>query len=328
MRIPDQTTADRLDTSALPDGSRHVLGCRVCQLVDGSDLMIPVLVVCGRAAGPRLVIVGGVHGDEADGIAGAFALGDSLSPSDFVGRVTILPVANPMAFAAGRRQSPVDNLDLNRLAPGNAEGTPSERLAATLVAIVRGNADFLYTLHGWNATGEAHPHVEFDSGKGPVQDASRRACFAAGFDLVVATDWLPGLLPKAAVNAGIPAMESEIGGLGASRAANAAFLLERIRDLMAHLGMTAAPASARADGPVYRHCYLAAPASGVLRRVVALGDRVKAGDTLAEIRDLWGRPTSAVVAPVSGVLVTQRSYLSVTVGEPVFTLLVEGRTGA
>lgn len=326
MKAPAPVAADRLDVAALPDHSRHLFSCPAGARVDGAELSVPVLVLCGRAAGPRLAVAGGVHGDEADGIAAAFALWDVLAPEGFVGRVTILPVANPMAFAAGRRRSPVDDLDLNRLCPGRADGSPSERLAATLTTLVRGNADFLFTLHGWYATGEAHPHVEFDAAEGPTQAASRRACFAAGYELVVAADWPPGLLPKAAVGAGIPAMESEIGGQGMSRAANVAFLLDRIRALMGHLGMTPA-APARTDGPVRRHCYVAAPASGVLRSLAALGAPVEAGETLGEIHDSWGRPIATIAAPDSGVLVTRRSHLSVTVGENLFTLLVAERGG-
>lgn len=326
MTAQAQIAADRLDVAVLPDRSRHRFGCPVGVRVDDGDLLLPVLVLCGRTAGPRLVVAGGVHGDEADGIATGFALWEALAPDDFIGRVTILPVANPMAFAAGRRRSPADDLDLNRLCPGRADGSPSERLAATLTKLVRGNADFLFTLHGWYATGEAHPHVEFDMAEGPTQAASRRACFAAGYDLVVTADWPPGLLPKVAVTAGIPAMESEIGGQGASRAANVAFLLDRIRALMSHLGM-ASTTPAKLEGPVFRHCYVAAPESGVLHCVATLGARVAAGDTLAEIHDLWGRPIATIAAPDSGVLATRRSYLSVTAGDNVFTLLVEARDG-
>jgi predicted deacylase len=49
---------------------------------------------------------------------------------------------------------------------------------------------------------------------------------------------------------------------------------------------------------------------------------VKAGDELARIRDLWGRPTAVVQAPEGGVLVTERRVQSVNVGDNLFTILV------
>lgn len=308
-------TADQLDVAALAGNGTRSFDVRVCDLPDGGALAVPVAVVSGCAPGPRLMVVGGVHGDEADGIAAAFALVAALSPADFTGCVTIVPIANPMAFAAGQRRSPVDGRDLNRTCPGDPDGTPSERLAAVLSALVRRNADFLFTLHGWYGTGVAHPHVEFDLAEGPTRAASRAACHAAGFELVVAADWPPGVLPKVAVNAGIPAMESEIGGLGDCRPENVAWLLERIRALMTHLGMTDRPAASAATGPCHRHCYVNAPVAGVLHRLATLGARVTAGETVAVIRDLAGNVVATIAAPATGIVVTERRYLSVARGK-------------
>jgi predicted deacylase len=326
---PREIEARALGGMALPAASRHRFRCPVTGLADGSLLSLPVLAVCGRSAGPRLMVVGGVHGDEADGIAAALALWEALPPDSFAGRVTIVPIANPPAFAAGRRRSPIDDLDLNRVCPGDPAGTPSERLAAVLATLVRSQADFLFTLHGWYASGTAAPHVEFDQAPGPTQAASRRACFAAGYQHVVAADWPPGLLPKVATAAGIPAMESEIGGQGTSRAANVAYLLERIRGLMRHLGMlpAAEPAPA-ADGPVHRRVAIAAPAGGVLRCRVEAGEPIAAGAVLGEILDPFGRVLATVAAPEAGLVVTRRTFLSVMAGENIFMLFVadpEGR---
>jgi predicted deacylase len=331
---PRDIDAASLDIASLPDGSRHCFQSPVMDLPDGIRLAVPLLLLCGRSPGPRLVLAGGVHGDEADGIAACFALWERLDPADFAGRILILPIANPMAFAAGQRRSPIDDLDLNRVCPGDADGRPTERLAAALSTLVRGNADFLYTLHGWYATGRAFPHVEFDLNGGALREASRRACFAAGFELVVAADWPAGLLPKVAIAAGIPAMESEIGGLGGSTAANVEFLIERIRMLMRHLGMTkggkdqaAEERPAEAGSAVHRHRYVEAPLGGLFDCRVELGARVAAGERLAEIRDATGRSIAAIDAPAAGVVVTRRYFLSTAAGDNLFTILVPEAAG-
>ena len=321
MTIPTPLAPDTFDVAALPDRSRGELQCQVCDLPGNEPLAFPVLAAAGRGPGPRLAVVAGVHGDEADGIAAALALWEKLS-TDFIGRVTIIPVANPMAFAAGRRRSPIDDIDLNRVCPGRLDGSVTERLAAALSTLVCRNADFLFTLHGWYSSGYAHPHVEFDLAPGPTQDASRHACIAAGYDLIVAAEWPAGLLPKAAVNAGIPAMESEIGGQGVSHAENVGYLIARIRMLMAHLGMTSDPEPNRMPRQTYRHCYIAAPLGGLLRITTRLGQSVRTGDELGQISDLWGRTTAVIMAPEDGVLVTERRTQSVGVDDNLFTILV------
>src|SRR6516225_9575911 len=92
---PPEIAAPALDLATLPDSSRHAFLCPVTALPDGTRLDVPLLAVCGRGSGPRLMLVGGVHGDEADGIAACFALWERLAPHDFVGRVLIVPIANP-----------------------------------------------------------------------------------------------------------------------------------------------------------------------------------------------------------------------------------------
>src|SRR5262245_35067318 len=91
---------DDFDLASLADGTRAEFRCTVCDLPTGEPLVLPVLAAAGRSPGPRLTVVGGVHGDEADGIAAALALWRRLSTVEFAGRVMVIPVANPMAFAA------------------------------------------------------------------------------------------------------------------------------------------------------------------------------------------------------------------------------------
>lgn len=311
-----------IDAASLPDRSRHDFTCRI-DAGDGAPAhRVPVLVLCGTGPGPRLMLVGGVHGDEADGIAACFDLWRGLDVGSFRGRVVILPIAHVAAFEAGQRRSPLDGADLNRVCPGDARGGPTERLAAGLATIVRANADFLFTLHGWYASGYAAPHVEFDIAGSPGQEASRRACFAAGFRDVVAAEWPPGLLPKVAVAAGIPAMEAEIGGLAATSAANVAFLRERVGALMAHLGMLPRTASPVAMGVVNHHLHVTAPADGVLDVRTEVGRQVEAGTLLAAIHDLSGREAARVTAPAAGLVATRRSVQRVAAGDHLFALLV------
>lgn len=316
------TAPSEIDVASLPDRSRHAFTCRVDAGGGAPAHRVPVLVLCGQGPGPRLMVVGGVHGDEADGIAACFDLWKDLDVESFRGRLVILPIAHVAAFEAGLRRSPLDDADLNRVCPGDVQGGPTERLAAALATIVRGNADFLFTLHGWYATGTAAPHVEFDIAASAGQDASRRACFAAGFRDVVAAEWPPGLLPKVAVAAGIPAIEAEIGGLATSSAANVAFLRDRIDALMAHLGMRPQAAPAASIGVVHHHRHVTAPAGGVLDVRAEVGRPVEAGALLAVIHDIAGRELARVTAPEAGLLATRRSVQRVAAGDHLFAVLV------
>ncbi|MEI6386564.1 MAG: succinylglutamate desuccinylase/aspartoacylase family protein [Spirochaetota bacterium] len=102
-----------------------------------------VLIESGRP-GPRVAVVGGIHGDETSGIALAEALPSRLSGRLTRGSVLVVAVANPLA--ASSRSGP-SGLDLNRLFPaGDREDNPEAARARELFAILRG-CDLVVDLH-------------------------------------------------------------------------------------------------------------------------------------------------------------------------------------
>ena len=100
--------------------------------------------------GSLVLITAGTHGDE--GPWGAWAIRkvlDRIPEDDLTGRIRVVPVTNPIAMAANDRGAHLDSLDLNRVFPGNPEGTHSERLAATIVERCIGeDLDVVVDLHG------------------------------------------------------------------------------------------------------------------------------------------------------------------------------------
>lgn len=98
---------------------------------------------------PRATIIAGVHGDE--GPWGALAIRyllKNIEINDLLGSLKIVPVANPLAMEADSRVSPIDDLDLNRVFPGDPNGSHTQRIAATLVEYTLNCSDYVYDLHG------------------------------------------------------------------------------------------------------------------------------------------------------------------------------------
>jgi predicted deacylase len=307
------------EIASLPLSSHHHFRLSV----DADTPDVPIEIFTGHRDGPKLALVAGVHGNEADGIAAIYGLVDQLETASFRGRLLLIPIANPAAFIASSRRHPADDVDLNRTFPGRVDGSPCERLAARLADAILRNCDFLFTLHGWHSWGMTTPHVEYDAEPGPTQAASRAACLASGFALTVATDWPAGMLPKCAVNAGIPAIEAEVGGQGATTMGNRAFIRERINALMAHLGMTGHSSTAIDTlGCHWRHETIVASRQAVFRAEVEVGQKVVRGEHLGILHDLHGRERQALVAPAAGLVLTLRTSLYSTSGDPLVTLLV------
>lgn len=102
----------------------------------------------GKGA-PATLITAGIHGDE--GPWGAWAIQkllSSIGEDDLRGFLRVVPMANPLAMAADKRNAPVDQLDLNRAFPGDEQGSYTERIAHILATAGLEDIDAVIDLHG------------------------------------------------------------------------------------------------------------------------------------------------------------------------------------
>lgn len=101
------------------------------------------------AGGPGALITAGIHGDE--GPWGGWAIQkllERLDASDLQGFIRVAPLANPLAMQADKRNAPVDQLDLNRVFPGDPNGFYTERIAHILAGEALESIDTVIDLHG------------------------------------------------------------------------------------------------------------------------------------------------------------------------------------
>lgn len=311
---------DELDLAALPDRSRHAFDLEVVSLGDGSTLRIPVNVIAGKGARPCLVAVAGIHGDEVDGVMALMDLWDEVEPDQISGRLVTVPVANPTAFAVGQRCSPLDNLDLNRIFPGDPAGQPSEQLAHRLYTSVVLTADFVFSMHGWHSAGKVLPYVEFSHHYSEISVRSYRAAVASGFEIIRISSWAPGLMTRVANEAGIPGIEAEIGGLGTTQPENRTRYKGHVIALMQHLGMLEGDAPANRNPRVVEHFDVFSPIGGLLRIRVELGTEVGKGHVLATVHDLHGTPTHKIEAPDKGLIAALQTSVAVRPGAHLFRM--------
>src|SRR3954451_16176642 len=102
---------------------------RVSLADSGGEWELVLFVATGTRPGPTLAMLAGVHGDEYEGPVAIADLLAGHDPAALAGTLIALPVANPPAFAAGTRTSPLDGLNLARCFDGDAAGSASQRLA-------------------------------------------------------------------------------------------------------------------------------------------------------------------------------------------------------
>lgn len=110
---------------------------------------IPVIVINGFKPGPKLAIVAGSHGTEYASIIALENLVQMIDAADLSGTPIVVPPINPASFAQKvPHLNPVDGKNMNRMFPGKADGTQTERASWAIARQVVDKCDYPIDLHG------------------------------------------------------------------------------------------------------------------------------------------------------------------------------------
>jgi len=124
---------------------------------DGSDALLFMHELVGESDGPTIGISASIHGNENAGSQAILELFRRIRDVQLKGRILLLPVANPRAFAVNHRFTPLDELNLNREFPGDPRGTYTQQLAHALAAEYFDKIDANIDLH----SGTDRPTVDY-----------------------------------------------------------------------------------------------------------------------------------------------------------------------
>jgi predicted deacylase len=124
---------------------------------DGSDAALTFHDIVGSAAGPTIGISGAVHGNEPTGTEIILDLYRALQSLPIRGRIVLLPVANPRAYAQNRRFTTIDELNLNREFPGDPNGSYTQQLATAITREFLEKIDVHIDMH----SGTDRPTVDY-----------------------------------------------------------------------------------------------------------------------------------------------------------------------
>ena len=283
----------------------------------------------GDHPGPRLLITGGVHGDEFEPMAAIRRLLQEIPPAQLRGTVVLVPIVNEPAFYLGERTAE-DGLDLARVCPGRADGSTTEKIAHALSEIIR-SADCYIDLHTGGRAFSVLPLTGYSLHADPtVLDCQRRMARAFNLGVVWGTRPLPGRSLSVAADAGIPAIYAEYLGAATCTTAGVDAYVEGCLNVMGALGMIdRAVAASRVtvvvedNSPGAGHMQLQnhATTTGFFEPAVHLGDSIRAGDVLGIVTDMMGDRVEVVHAQQTGIVLVLRTFPMVKVGESIGVVL-------
>jgi predicted deacylase len=258
---------------------------------DGTPMTVPAVVVRGVADGPTLWVNGALHGDEIDGTVALWNVIGALDPSRMRGTLVAVLVLNVSAFAAMRRTSPIDDLDFNRIWPGDPRRSYSHQRTAAYAELVAAHATHYMDLHGGGNTHDVVHYLIYRDGLGEASAASRAMALACGSPIVWrSTDrWLDNGLFTYLTARRIPSVIVECGGEGKIRPAQVAAHETSVLNVMRHLRMIegdAPPVDVTVS--VREADFFFSTRGGMWLSDRVVGEVLQEGDLVGVVRDRYG----------------------------------------
>lgn len=285
------------------------------------DIVLPGTIICGKLPGKTMLITGGVHSGEYVGIQACVELGAELQPEKTVGTIVILKVLNRPAFENRAGSLGLsDGKNLNRVFPGNPNGTEMERLAWAITKEVYPKVDYYIDLHSGDDFEALTPYVYY-AGKAAqeVTEVSRKMAEQVDVPYMVRSMVSSGGAYNYAASKGIASILLERGGMGAWTSEEVNSDKRDVRNILSSLGMYQIRRDVRNYVPmeVTDVCYQAASEDGLWYPAAKPGDMVAEGALLGTIRDYNGKLRETCSAEYTGVVLYQTGSLQVTEGGPV-----------
>ncbi len=272
------------------------------------EIKMPYIVVNGSEPGTKLCVLGGIHPLEYASIEGVLRVANEVEPEELKGALIMVPVVNTDGFSdRSAFNNPIDYVNQNRVFPGEETGTMSRRVAHTLFKELVSKADALIDSHGGDLTEDINRFVivgDTDDKEIHKKMVDMASCYDAHFIRV--TD-IKGSTKEALDMYGIPCITPESGTPYPVREEEIAFHHDGIVNVMKYFGMLKGTPTMRKlkINPEQERLY--AEHGGIWRQKVEAGERVKKGEVLGEVVNLFGETLQTAKAPFDGVANSSRA---------------------
>ncbi|MFC7204253.1 succinylglutamate desuccinylase/aspartoacylase family protein [Haloferax namakaokahaiae] len=294
--------AFRYDAEVRPGEKRHIM-YEVGESYLGDPIEIPVTIINGVHAGPKVFVSAAMHGDEVNGVKVVQEVADRYDPQELSGTIVCLHVLNVPGYRAHMRYLPIYDRDLNRAFPGREDGNEGQQIAKVIYDRFISNCDMGVDFHTSTRNKVTIFHTRADMSDPAVAEVANAFLSAVVLDGAGSK----GMMRRIASENGIPTITVEMGEAQRYQPVMVDVALDHLHNLFAYFGMIDAefesePVWQRIVGSKEKR-WIRSNAGGWVDMNWGPYPIVEEGKSVCTVSDHFKREEHVVEAPFTGLII-------------------------
>jgi len=297
-------------------GENKVINLNIARLISGTPIDLPIYVYRSKKAGPVVLLSGGLHGDEVDGIEIVRRLIQSKTFNKLKqGSVIAIPVMNIYGFLNYSREVP-DGKDINRSFPGSKNGSLAARIAHHLKENVLSEIDFGIDFHTGGANRYNFPQCRYYE----RDKQAEKIAEVFNAPIALSSNLIDKSLRKEALKMGKSIVVYEGGEAMRYDPEAISEGIKGARKVLHHYGMIQSEESSNPSIHCSNSHWVRAKSSGLLQVLTHSGERIKRRQLMARITDPFGNFETKIKAKQDAVIIGHNNAPLVNKGDALFHL--------
>lgn len=285
----------KINNHKIGRGEQQIVRLKLARLPSFESIELEVHLFRAKKKGPTLLLTGGMHGDEINGVEILRRLIAQKKLKPEAGTIITVPLINVFGFIQRERDMP-DGKDVNRSFPGSKSGSLARLVANTIMKQVLPYVDFGVDFHTGGQSRCNFPQLRCRL------DVEQNLKLAKAFapPMIVNSTFIDHSFRQAAHRKGKQILVYESGEANRFYEPGIQAGIDGILRLMKHLGMRSdAPANEATD--VFNDStWIRAKSAGLFHSKIELGDTVAKNQIIGTITDPYGQRHYKVKNPVDG----------------------------
>jgi len=273
---------------------------------------LPVFIHRSKIDGPVVLVSGGVHGDEINGVVSVKRMLEENMFIPKIGTIIFIPLVNVYGFLSNSRTFP-DGRDLNRSFPGSNKGSLAAQIAHIITTEIIPHIDYGIDIHTGGRMLTNYPQIRVDFKDKTGWELAK--VFGAHF--VINSPHIDKSFRKEAYKNGKHILVYEGGESMRLDDLSVEEAIAGTRRILQHLGMIDGELEPKEPLIIKESSWIRAKISGIFIPTVKLGEPVKRGQMLAKISDPYGQVKVPVKSTTNGHVVGLNNLPVINAGDAI-----------